>query len=75
MLKIPQRLDSSGDRHRTTMTLCGLKGGSIDAQINQDRAILVSPFLGEYQLVGVLDGHATGGELVAEYARTEIPKQ
>jgi serine/threonine protein phosphatase PrpC len=68
-------LDSSGDRHRTTMTLCGYKGGSINAQINQDRAILVSPYLGEYQFVGVLDGHGTGGELVAEYARTEIPKQ
>jgi serine/threonine protein phosphatase PrpC len=68
-------LDSSGDRHRTTMTLCGFKGGNINAQINQDRAILVSPYLGEYQFVGVLDGHGTGGELVAEYARTEIPKQ
>lgn len=68
-------LDSSGDRHRTTMTLCGYKGGSIKSQINQDRAILVSPFRREYQLVGVLDGHGRGGEVVSEYARREIPIQ
>lgn len=68
-------LDSSGDRHRTTMTLRGYKGGSISEQINQDRSILVSPFLKEYQLLGVLDGHGLGGEAVAEYARQEMPKQ
>jgi serine/threonine protein phosphatase PrpC len=68
-------LDSSGDRHRTTMTLCGYKGGSITSQINQDRSILVSPFLHEYQIVGVLDGHGKGGEIVAEFARKEIPIQ
>lgn len=67
-------LDSSGDRHRTTMTLCGYKGGTITGQVNQDRSILVSPFLGEYQFLGVLDGHGDGGEIVSEYARTEIPK-
>ncbi|CAB9523125.1 Protein phosphatase 2C [Seminavis robusta] len=69
------QLDTSGDRHRSTMTLCGYKGGQITSQINQDRSILVSPFLGEFQFLGVLDGHGTGGELVAEHARTEIPKQ
>lgn len=68
-------LDSSGDRHRTTMTLCGYKGGRITEQVNQDRSILVSPFLNEYQFLGVLDGHGTGGEIVSEYARREMPKQ
>lgn len=66
-------LDSSGDRHRTTMTLCGYKGGSKSHQINQDRSLLVSPYLNDYQMVGVLDGHGTGGEIVSEYARTQIP--
>ena len=68
-------LDSSGDRHRTTMTLCGYKGGPIQGQINQDRSILVSPFLQEFQILGVLDGHGKDGEIVSEYARLEIPKQ
>lgn len=72
--KFLAELDSSGDRHRSTMTLCGYKGGQISDQINQDRSILVSPFMGEYQLLGVLDGHGSGGEIVSEYARIEIPK-
>ena len=72
--KFLAELDSSGDQHRSTMTLCGYKGGQISDQINQDRSILVSPFMGEYQLLGVLDGHGSGGEIVSEYARIEIPK-
>lgn len=72
--KFLAELDSSGDHHRSTMTLCGYKGGEISDQINQDRSILVSPFMGEYQLLGVLDGHGSGGEIVSEYARIEIPK-
>lgn len=72
---IQSELDTSGDRQRTTMTLCGYKGGNLRDQINQDRSILVSPFMEQFQLLGVLDGHGRNGELVSEYARTELPKE
>ena len=38
-------LHSSGGKYMATLTLIGYKGGSLESQINQDRAIIVSPFL------------------------------
>jgi len=43
-------------------------------QINQDRAIVVNPYLNGLLLLGVFDGHAPLGELVSEYTATELPK-
>ena len=38
-------LSRSGRKNLATLTLVGYKGGPLDSQINQDRAIVVSPFL------------------------------
>jgi hypothetical protein len=37
-------LERSGHRHAATLTLIGFKGGDADDQINQDRAVVISPF-------------------------------
>jgi len=37
-------LESSGNPHAVTLTLIGYKGGSLQEQVNQDRAIVVNPF-------------------------------
>jgi len=37
-------LQSSGTSRAGTLTLIGYKGGSVESQINQDRAFVVSPF-------------------------------
>ena len=37
-------LKVAGDEKRTLMTLRGMKGGRLEDQINQDRALMVSPF-------------------------------
>ena len=37
-------LHSSGRKYMGSLTLVGYKGGPIEAQINQDRALVVSPF-------------------------------
>jgi serine/threonine protein phosphatase PrpC len=37
-------LNSCGNKHSATMTLIGYKGGTLESQINQDRAIVASPF-------------------------------
>ena len=75
-------LQSSGDDTKTTLTLRGYKGGRVGDQINQDRAVVVSPFkiLPEEsgknptaQLLGVFDGHGKGGELTSQYAMENIP--
>ena len=72
----------AGDESKTTLTLCGYKGGKVEDQINQDRAIVVSPFkivsdsstaTPLAQLLGVFDGHGRGGELTSQYAINTIP--
>lgn len=76
-------LQSSGTEDMATLTLTGYKGGHINNQINQDRAVIYSPFLNENdyahpslptQLLAVFDGHATKGEIVSQYASDELPK-
>lgn len=42
--KALQILERSGHRHAATLTLIGYKGGIGDDQINQDRAVVISPF-------------------------------
>ncbi len=75
-------LRSAGDNSKTTMTLRGYKGGRVADQINQDRAMIVSPFniildsskpKPVAQLLGVFDGHAKGGELTSQYAVDHVP--
>ena len=78
------------DSSAVTLTLIGYKGGQLQEQINQDRAMVIKPyFISEDQrkettsnkviqqeriLLGVFDGHAPLGELVSEYTVSELPK-
>lgn len=75
-------LRSAGDESKTTLTLRGYKGGNVEDQINQDRAIVLSPFHVSpnpsgtkpiAQLLGVFDGHGKGGEKTSQYAVDHIP--
>eukprot|EP00531_Pseudo-nitzschia_arenysensis_P010331 CAMPEP_0116142460 /NCGR_PEP_ID=MMETSP0329-20121206/14922_1 /TAXON_ID=697910 /ORGANISM="Pseudo-nitzschia arenysensis, Strain B593" /LENGTH=439 /DNA_ID=CAMNT_0003637701 /DNA_START=10 /DNA_END=1326 /DNA_ORIENTATION=+ len=75
-------LRSAGDDSKTTMTLRGYKGGRVADQINQDRALIVSPFniiadpsksQPVAQLLGVFDGHGRGGEKTSQYAVDHVP--
>ena len=79
----------SHDWHRrdaASLTLIGYKGGPLLQQINQDRAVVVSPFLvptttknrnpleeKDRILLGVFDGHGTRGELVSEFTVQNLP--
>lgn len=81
-------LQRCGGKYMATLTLIGFKGGSLESQINQDRAIVVSPFrvgineesdsrtkeTEHSRLLGVFDGHARLGEFVSEYVVQELPK-
>ena len=75
-------LELAGDGSKTTLTLRGFKGGKAEDQINQDRAMVVSPLdihpnsskskpIG--QLLGVFDGHGRGGEKSSQYALEHTP--
>ncbi|KAG7366918.1 protein phosphatase 2C [Nitzschia inconspicua] len=37
-------LEASGSPQAATLTLIGYKGGTLDSQINQDRAVVISPY-------------------------------
>ncbi|CAJ1946328.1 unnamed protein product [Cylindrotheca closterium] len=72
-------LSPAGDDHKTTLTLKSYKGGEPEEQVNQDAAMVHSPFLLEgyeepSQLLGVFDGHGDGGEITSLYAAKTIPK-
>ena len=75
-------LELAGGGSKTTMTLRGYKGGKLEDQINQDRAMVVSPLnilpnsstpVPTAQLLGVFDGHGGGGELTSQYAVERVP--
>jgi len=75
-------LQPAGDDSKTTMTLRGYKGGEVEDQINQDRAVVVSPLnilpdssksKPVAQLLGVFDGHGRGGEKTSQYAVEHVP--
>jgi len=76
------KLQVAGDSSKTTLTLRGFKGGNMNDQINQDRAMVVSPMdilpdsskpKPMAQLLGVFDGHGRGGEKTSQYAVEQIP--
>jgi serine/threonine protein phosphatase PrpC len=76
-----QLLATTGNTHSVTLTLIGYKGGPLQDQVNQDRALVVNPFFvgdsstnnGRNVLVGVFDGHAPKGEDVSEFTKSELP--
>ena len=77
--KIMESVKSSGDEDKIALTLMGYKGGSLKEQINQDSAIIVSPFhvnsiSSSVQLLGVFDGHGKLGEITSDHASKEIPR-
>ena len=69
-------LGSAGGDDHATLTLIGYKGGRMDDQVNQDRAFLISPFMGtpDRRIVGVFDGHGRGGEYVSDFTVTNLPE-
>ena len=81
-------LKTSGCENAATLTLIGYKGGKLTDQINQDRALVLSPY--KYwnidkssgsdensrpvaRLLGAFDGHARWGEKVSEYVAKTLP--
>ncbi len=77
-----QLLESAGTVDSATLTLTGYKGGGpASKQVNQDRAVIVSPFFaggGESssdnnRLMCVFDGHNADGEIVSEFATRALP--
>jgi serine/threonine protein phosphatase PrpC len=77
--EVMKPLESSGKKHMGTLTLIGYKGGTMESQINQDRAFCVAPYQienakVESKLLGVFDGHAKLGEQVSQYTLSELPK-
>ena len=79
-------LKSSGSDTAATLTLIGYKGGPLEGQINQDRAIALTPYMywniGKNnkdttrpvaRLIGAFDGHAKFGEKVSEYVVKTLP--
>jgi serine/threonine protein phosphatase PrpC len=88
---LEEPLQSSIQNHdMATLTLIGYKGGTMEEQINQDRAFCVAPYIiidtnngdesrstknnKDNKLLGVFDGHARLGEQVSQYTVTELPK-
>jgi len=69
-------LGSAGGDDHATLTLVGYKGGKMDDQVNQDRAFLISPYMGKpsRRIVGVFDGHGRGGEYVSDFTVTKLPE-
>jgi serine/threonine protein phosphatase PrpC len=81
-------LKTSGSENAATLTLIGYKGGRLVDQVNQDRALVLSPYnywnilksSGSDQsakpvarLLGAFDGHAKWGERVSEYVAKTLP--
>jgi serine/threonine protein phosphatase PrpC len=67
-------LNSTGTKTEGALTLIGYKGGPLEVQVNQDRALVVSPYLQDSKLLGVFDGHANLGELVSQYVVSTLPE-
>jgi serine/threonine protein phosphatase PrpC len=72
-------------RDAACLTLIGYKGGPLLSQINQDRAVVISPYYlhndttgdgyqDERILMGVFDGHANRGEVVSDYTVKQLPE-
>jgi serine/threonine protein phosphatase PrpC len=72
-------LQSAGDEDKTTLTLKSYKGGRPERQINQDSAMIYSPYTipgytKRAQLLGIFDGHGRKGEVISNYAATVLPR-
>lgn len=78
---ILSKLEPSCDEVKATLTLTGYKGGEVKDQINQDRGLVVSPFVYDpankskrvQRLMGIFDGHSLKGEHVAEFCQNQLP--
>jgi serine/threonine protein phosphatase PrpC len=84
-----EALLSCGNQEVATLTLIGHKGESSEYQMNQDRAVVISPFhIGQdnkqqqedaasttipSRLMAVFDGHSKNGEKISQYAATQLP--
>ena len=76
-------LETAGTDDAATLTLTGYKGGGLTSkQVNQDRALIISPFLvvdeesstdSNNRLMCVFDGHNSDGEIVSEFATRCLP--
>mmetsp|Transcript_36537 Transcript_36537/g.79552 ORF Transcript_36537/g.79552 Transcript_36537/m.79552 type:complete len:1005 (+) Transcript_36537:357-3371(+) len=72
-------LSAAGTADAATLTLLGYKGGDMESQVNQDRAVIVSPFIigddtsSSSLLMGIFDGHSANGEILSEYATRAVP--
>jgi len=81
MQQAMEMLKYLGSEDQATLTLIGYKGGSLNEQVNQDRAFVISPYkvnsgknnISDAQLLGVFDGHAKFGEMVSEYSVSTLP--
>jgi len=75
------KLDVSCDESKATLALTGYKGGEVKDQINQDRGIVVCPYVYDptqkenrvQRLMGIFDGHSLDGEIVAEFCQNQMP--
>lgn len=73
---------SSDSRSVMVMTRKSYKGGRLNQQVNQDRAIVIlDPFSSimprNHQpgmIIGIFDGHSTQGHVVAHYVQQKLPK-
>ena len=76
-------LETAGTDDAATLTLTGYKGGGLTSkQVNQDRALIIAPFLvgdeesstdSNNRLMCVFDGHNSDGEIVSEFATRCLP--
>ena len=72
-------LSTAGAADAATLTLMGYKGGDMDSQVNQDRAVIVSPFIigdkksPSSRIMGIFDGHSADGEVMADYVTRAMP--
>jgi serine/threonine protein phosphatase PrpC len=83
-----EALQSCGNQEVATLTCVGSKDRAPKYQINQDRAVAISPFhIGQdnkqqqedapttisSRLIAVFDGHSKHGEKISQYAATQLP--
>jgi len=71
--KALELLKTAGGQDQATLTLVGYKGGSIEEQVNQDRAFVVSPFHIEDDDTSDSDSSSTSSSEVSKSCR--IPKR
>lgn len=73
----PQVMERYYNNTVMIMTRKSYKGGSVQDQINQDRAMVVlNPFLNsnDGMMIGIFDGHAQEGHIVAHVIQQTLPK-